>query len=94
MTDAFHLWLFDATKHGPLTVVQIVGDVGVMRANGCDITGLPTDGITCQQWLAKLAEQGRAKRLNGKSEPDAAGSYWRWAEGVAAVKVEQRTLFD
>lgn len=93
MTDAFHLWLFDATKHGPLTVVQIVGDVAVMMANGCDCSGLPTDGITCQQWLERLATQGRAVRLNGKGEPDTAGSYWRWAEGVAAVKVVQRQLF-
>jgi hypothetical protein len=72
--DAFHLWLFDATKAGPMTVVEIMADIDTLRRGCCDVQGLPTDGITCQQWLTRLAEQGRAKRLNAAGQPDAAGS--------------------
>jgi hypothetical protein len=82
---AFHQWLFDATKHEPLTVRQIMEDIGTMRRNDCNCDGLPANGIECQEWLVKLEAHGRAARV---------GSYWKWAPGKpVALKAEQGSLF-
>lgn len=94
--DPFHAWLRDANlRFGAVTVVQLMDEIGSLRqAVGlATYANLPTDGITCQQWLERLASQGLARWLNAKGDADTQGTYWRWAEAHPAIKESQRSLF-
>ena len=69
---ATHDWLLACTAKGPETVVQMLEDLRIARANGIPWEGVPDDGISLQELLCKLEADGRARRE---------GSYWRWKEG-------------
>ena len=83
-TETFHEFLFNSTKRGPMTVLEIMDDLRVMTLNKCDMSGLPTNGIQCQEMLERLLIAGKATRN---------GSQWKWAEPVAK-REPQRELFS
>lgn len=82
--NALHGWLWACTKDGPETVCSMVDDLKTARANGIPWPGVADDGITMQQHLERLADDGLATR----NEPG--GSLWRWAEGKAKAAVTRQ----
>lgn len=93
LLSMFHEWLFDATKRGQATVRELMEDISIMRKNKCDCAGLPDNGITCQQWLERLATTGCAVRLDAEGKPAHDGLWWAWGQGTKAVKETQNSLF-
>ena len=71
----FHEWLFHATKHGSVSVIDIMDDVADYGERLPAF--MPNNGITCQEMLERLELKGMAKR----NEPR--GSLWRWCEAKA-----------